>query len=96
VHDRAEQVGRVAAAIATKAPSGGSRRMRRIDATAWGSANCSPETPPMKRPPRISPRAWSRRQTRTRSRQGGSQPASSASIRQQSTPYRRSSTCTTC
>ena len=42
-------------------------------ATASGSANCSPDRPAMKRPPRISPRASRRRQTRTRSRHGGSQ-----------------------
>jgi len=39
----------------------GLRRISRSMPTASGSANCSPEKPATKRPPRISPRASSRR-----------------------------------
>ena len=41
----------------TSASDGGLRRISRSAPTASGSANCSPEKPATKRPPRISPRA---------------------------------------
>ena len=50
-----------AAATQTSVPSCGRRRTWRSSAIASGSAYCSPDTPAMKRPPRISPRASSRR-----------------------------------
>ena len=59
-------------------PDEGFRRISRMRPIASGSANCSPEKPATKRPPRISPRASSRRYTRSRSRQGGSHPGSRA------------------
>ena len=50
-----------AADSATSCPSSGLRRASRSCPIASGSANCSPEKPATNRPPRISPRASSRR-----------------------------------
>ena len=77
-------------------PSASRRRASRSSAIASGAAYCSPLKPAMKRPPRISPRASSRRQHMSSSRHGGSQSASRASRRQKMTPQRRSSVRTTC
>ena len=59
-----------AALSVTMAPSAGMRRTRRSVSTASGSAYCSPVKPATNRPPRISPPASRRRNSRTRSRHG--------------------------
>src|SRR6266540_1057571 len=50
---------------ATSSPAPGSRRTDRNRPIASGSAYCSPENPPTKRPPRTSPRASRRSEEHT-------------------------------
>ena len=59
-----------AALSVTIAPSAGARRTLRSVSTASGSAYCSPVKPATNRPPRISPRASRRWNSRKRSRHG--------------------------
>ena len=59
--DNAGEVQRIGGADGDGAPSAGMRRTSRSRSTASGSANCSPDMPVTNRPPRISPRASSRR-----------------------------------
>ena len=94
--DDAEQIERIGAGERHVLPGTACDAPRAAARTASGVAYCSPENPATKRPPRISPRASSRRQQLRMSRHGGSQLASRASSFQKMTPQRRSSVRTTC
>ena len=68
--------------ISEEAASGADPRASvRIASTASGMANCSPTSPAMKRPPRISPRASARRKARTSRPQGGAMGSRATSSR---------------
>src|SRR5438067_10145705 len=60
-NDYTDEVRGSAAEIVTISPVDGIFRVARRDSTATGKANCSPRNPSTNRPPRISPRASSRR-----------------------------------
>src|SRR5262245_39720200 len=78
-----------AADTSTPPPLPARRRTLRNASTASGSANCSPVKPSTKRPPRISPRASSRRRAYSNARQLGS-PRSRAQSSRNTTPQRSS------